>query len=99
MLLQVYCAALTGYKHLYRWPWLEESVNVIRDLPEHDGLIYLAERIWKTIHEDLLGHESVLVKLISRYLERGDTAPLRLEVADELPSAVERLDHHLQSLV
>jgi hypothetical protein len=98
MLLQSYHVARTGYRHLCRWPWLEEAVADISDKPEDDGLTYLAERIWQTIREDLRRPESMLAGPILRYLESGQAAdPLRLEVSGTLPTATERLSHYLQS--
>jgi hypothetical protein len=99
MLLQAYHVALAGYEQLCPWPWMEEAAACIHDLPEHDGLVYLARRIQQTIREDLDSPESLLVKPIRRYLEFGElAAPLQLKVPDGLPTAAERLSHHLRSL-
>lgn len=99
MLLQAYHVRLTGYGHLSLWPWLEEAAVDIGNLPEHDGLVHLARRIQETIQEDLHNPESLLVEPIQRYLEPSErSAPLGFKVPDELPTAAERLSHHLQSL-
>jgi hypothetical protein len=99
MLLQAYHVRLAGYGHLSHWPWLEEAAIQIGGRPEHDGLVYLAERIQQTIHEDRGNSESLLSEPILRYLEpKEPPAPLGFKVPDELPTAAERLSHHLQSL-
>jgi hypothetical protein len=42
----------------------------------------------------------MLVKPIIHYLEVGhEAAPLDLKVSDELPTAAERVSHHLQSIL
>jgi hypothetical protein len=99
MLLQAYHLERNGYEHLCPWPWLAEAAGDIGDLPEHQGLVYLARRIQQAIREDLHNPESLLVKPILRYVElREMSAPLSFKVPDELPTAAERLSHHLQSL-
>lgn len=99
MLLQAYHVGRAGYGHLSPWPWLEEAALDIGDLPEHDGLVYLAKRIQETIQEDHCNSESLLAEPILHYLRpRELSEPLDFKVPDELPTAAERLSHHLQSL-
>jgi hypothetical protein len=98
MLLQAYHVA-SSYKHLCPWPWLDEAADHISDLPEHDGLVYLATRIQQTIQDDERKPESLLVEPILRYLELGGLSePLHFDGTDELPTASKCLSDRLRSL-
>jgi hypothetical protein len=99
MALQSHYVHQTGYPHICRWPWLEDAVSAIAEIPEEDGIMYLAERIRDTIKDDRYRAESLLAEPIRSYLDADRRQePLQLKVDRDLPSAVERLSHHLDAL-
>jgi hypothetical protein len=96
MVLQAHHVALTGYPHMYNWPWLAEAESKITGMSEPDGMRYVNELMLATMHDDARGQD--FAKAVTSYLEREPGDRLRLPLEPGRPHGAELVAAHLARL-
>jgi hypothetical protein len=96
MVLQAHHVALTGYPHMYTWPWLPEVAPTIAAMSEPEGMQYADKRMLATIREDPDGQD--LGKAVTTYLAREPGSALLLPANPALPDAARLFAAHLARL-